>query len=108
MSWFKPRPIVGHFEINPRIVVSQDSKDPERIRVFIHWDGFTDHKGERPGMQIVFSSNPKSADYNPNNFNRCMRILEKQAGELKGSNTVPIHSRLLRLRDRWIREYLAS
>jgi hypothetical protein len=52
--------------------------------------------GEKPGLRIVFSSKPKSADYNPGNFNRISRWLadnEKPAPPLveKGSR---------RLRDR--------
>ena len=101
--WPKPDPIPGFVEIQPKVRFYQDAKDPERIRMFVHWDGFTDQHGERPGMQLVFSANPKSADFNTNNFNRCYRALAAHAGVKVKS--VKERSRLLRLRRKHIESY---
>jgi hypothetical protein len=70
--------------------------DPERIHLATNRTDIVDDAGEKPGLRIVFSDNPKSADYNPGNFNRISRWLadnEKPAPPLveKGSR---------RLRDR--------
>lgn len=39
---------------------------------------FTGADGGKPGSQITFSSNPKSAEYSPGNVNRCRRVLEEK------------------------------
>lgn len=35
------------------------------------------HPKTGPGMRVVFSSNVKSANYHPANFNRCAAVLRK-------------------------------
>ena len=35
------------------------------------------HPNTGPGMRVVFSTNKKSANYHPANFNRCRTILVK-------------------------------
>lgn len=35
------------------------------------------HSGTAPGLRVVFSPNPKSANYHPGNFNRCADVLRK-------------------------------
>jgi hypothetical protein len=56
----------------------------------------TEEDGSKPGLRIVFSSNPESADYNPGNFNRMARYLK--ANGKSHPETVEKSSR--RLRDR--------
>ena len=53
---------------------------PDRIRLATNNADIVGEDGEKPGLQIVFSSNPRSADYHPANFNRMARWLEL-AGE---------------------------
>ncbi len=60
-------------------VVLTDAKlwwreDGNRMHLIIN-DPDLQHPDTEPGMQIVFSDNPESADYNPANFNRCARVL---------------------------------
>lgn len=38
----------------------------------------TDENGQKPGFRVVFSANPRSADYNPGLFNRFARLLRAQ------------------------------
>ena len=33
------------------------------------------HPNTEPGMRVVFSANPRSANYHPANFNRCRQML---------------------------------
>jgi hypothetical protein len=90
-------------EFTAKVTVHQDTSDPERIRMYIDHPDFTDENGERPGMQLVFAANPKSADFNPNNFNRAYAALAKKAGvQVK---RVKEFSRLLRLRKALIEKY---
>lgn len=35
------------------------------------------HPQTGPGMRVVFSTNPRSANYHPANFNRCAAILRQ-------------------------------
>jgi hypothetical protein len=49
---------------------------PDRIRLATNNPDIVGDDGEKPGLQIVFSSNPRSADYHPANFNRMARWLE--------------------------------
>lgn len=58
---------------------------------------FTDEQGDRPGIRVVFSSNPRSADYNPATFNRLARALD--AAGVAAPSPVPVHPRHLRHRD---------
>jgi hypothetical protein len=39
---------------------------------------FSNKDGDKPGLHLVFDSNPRSADYNPRYFNRCARALRAQ------------------------------
>lgn len=72
--------------------------DPDRVHYATNDPTFTDTAGERPGIRVVFSSNPMSADYSPANFNRCARAL-RAAGKSAPPHDVPERSR--RLRDRF-------
>lgn len=49
--------------------------DPDRIHLATSQPDIVDDHGEKPGLRIVFSSNPNSADFNPGNFNRIARWL---------------------------------
>jgi len=91
------------YEFTAKIRMHQDTADPERVRMYIDHPKFTDANDEHPGMQIVFTARPQSADYNPNNFNRVYALLCDAAG-------VPVQrvkefSRLLRLRKALIEKY---
>lgn len=77
-----------------RVVWSEN--DPTRIRFMVSADEMTDENGEKAGMQLVFASNPKSADYNPGYFNRSVRWLKLH--DLPHPPEVPMRSR--RLADR--------
>lgn len=86
----------GDYLVLDGLNVWWNPSDPERIHLATNRTDIVDDAGEKPGLRIVFSSNPKSADYNPGNFNRISRWLadnEKPAPPLveKGSR---------RLRDR--------
>lgn len=70
--------------------------EPDRIRLATNDEDITDENEAHPGLQVVFSSNPDSADYHPGNFNRMARWLEKN--EKPAPPTVEKKSR--RLRDR--------
>jgi hypothetical protein len=73
-----------------------DQKAGDSIHLTTGDHRFVDEHGERPGLRIVFSSNPNSADYNPGNFNRSARVL-KAAGKA-APDEIPLASR--RLSDR--------
>jgi hypothetical protein len=73
-----------------------DQKAGDSIHLTSGDPRFLDENGERPGLRVVFSSNPNSADYNPGNFNRSARVL-KEAGKA-APEEVPLESR--RLADR--------
>lgn len=72
--------------------------EPERVHFVVADSRLTDEHGEKPGLRLVFSANPKSADYNPANFNRCARML-RAAGKPAPDADVPEHKRHLRYRD---------
>ncbi|WP_153395339.1 hypothetical protein [Ornithinicoccus halotolerans] len=71
-------------------------KNQNAIHVTTNDSRFTDEHGEKPGLRVVFSANPKSADYNPSNFNRCARVLRDEG--VDAPDEVPIHSRVLKQR----------
>ena len=48
---------------------------PDRIRLATNNPDIVGGDDGKPGLQIVFSSNPRSADYHPANFNRLARWL---------------------------------
>jgi hypothetical protein len=58
-----------------KITVSWNSKAPRRMLLVTSDPRFTDEKGEKPGLRTVFSANPKSADYDPAQFNRIARAM---------------------------------
>ena len=72
--------------------------DPARIHYTTNSADFTDAGGDRPGIRVVFSADPMSADYAPHNFNRAARAL-RMAGKAAPIVDVPEPSR--RLRDRF-------
>lgn len=49
---------------------------PDEIHLTID-DPDLHHPKTGPGMRTVFSTNPKSANYHPANFNRCATVLRK-------------------------------
>ncbi|HEX5512440.1 MAG TPA: hypothetical protein VFX41_12055 [Actinomycetales bacterium] len=74
------------------------ASQPDRIHLVLTDPRLLDGNGEKPGLRLVLSANPKSADYSPANFNRCARLLrslEMPAPE----HDVPEHPRHLRYRD---------
>lgn len=52
--------------------------EPDRIMLNTGDPRFTDQDGMRPGLWITFSTNRRSADYDPKNYNRCVRFLRSQ------------------------------
>jgi hypothetical protein len=70
-----------------------DQKNPDSIHLTTDDPRWTDENGERFGLRVVFSANPRSADYNPANFNRCARALV--AAGKAAPVVVPVHSRKL-------------
>jgi hypothetical protein len=58
---------------------------------------FAEADGSKPGLHLVFSSSPASADFSPRYFNRARRLLEAE-GKLCPPGDIPEVSR--RLRDR--------
>lgn len=85
-----------------RVTVWQDPKDRTTIFVSVRNPLVTAEDGSRPGFMFRVSSNPRSADYNPGTFNRCVRLL--RALDKDAPAEVPIHTRELRSRPRVIRE----
>lgn len=80
---------------------------PDRIHLVFADPRMHDGNGEKPGLRIVFSSNPKSADYSPANFNRCARLLREQ--DLPApSQDVEEHPRHLRYRDKVIESTIGA
>jgi hypothetical protein len=73
--------------------------DPGRIHYTTNSPMFTDPNGDRPGIRVVFSSDPLSADYSPTNFNRASRALRAAGKPAPPPTDVPEPSR--RLRDRF-------
>lgn len=71
------------------------ASQPDRMHLAIDDARFVDENGEKPGIRIVFSSNPASADYNPANFNRLARALREQ-GAPAPAEDVPVASRKLK------------
>ena len=79
-----------------KITVSWSSKAPRRVLLATSDPRFTDENGEKPGLRTVFSANPKSADYDPAQFNRIARAL-RQAG-LDAPDEVPVRPRQIKQR----------
>ena len=71
--------------------------EPDRIVIKTGDRRFTKPDGSRPGIWFSASSNPDSADYNPNNFNRLAGYLRDQG--LPAPDPVPEYSR--RMDRRW-------
>lgn len=74
-----------------RVVWSEN--DPSNIRFYVSADEMTDENGEKAGMWLSFSSNIKSANYDPGYFNRCVRWLKMH--DLPHPAEVPVKSRKL-------------
>jgi hypothetical protein len=80
---------------------------PDRIHLTLSRDErFTDEHGGKPGIRVVFSSNPRSADYNPATFNRLARALDAAGKEAPAE--VPVHSRKLADRPKVVAELLGE
>lgn len=73
---------------------------PDEIHVVSSEGKFNSADGNRPGLWITFSCNPKSANYHPQNFNRCARALKAKG--LPAPTEVEEHDRRLNMRDRHI------
>lgn len=73
-------------------------KQPDRMTLTINDPRITAADGTKPGLRVVFSANPKSADYSPSNYNRCRRLLKK-IGAPHPAEDIPEHPRHLRYRD---------
>lgn len=86
----------GDYLVLDGLTVWWSAKEPERIHLTTNRDDMVDDQGEKPGLRIVFSSNPESADYNPGNFNRIARWLKKNGK----SAPEPVEKKSRRLRDR--------
>jgi hypothetical protein len=93
----------GGHPINLWWVASQ----PDRVHLVLSDPRLVDANGEKPGLRLVFSSNPKSADYSPANFNRCARLL-RSLGMPAPVENVEEHPRHLRYRDRIIETVLSE
>lgn len=78
------------------------ASQPDRIHMATNDPDFLDENGARPGIRVVFSSNPRSVDYNPATFNRLARALRAAGAEAPGD--VPLHPRHLRYRDALIKQ----
>lgn len=76
---------------------------PNEIHQVTSLTAFHDDNGERPGLWTTYSCNPKSANYNPANFNRCARafIEDGQAAPA----LVEEHGRRLNRRAKLISEW---
>lgn len=71
--------------------------EPDRIVIKTGDPRITKPDGSRPGIWVSASSDPDSADYHPNNFNRWAGILRDHGQP--APDPVPEHSR--RLDHRW-------
>ena len=76
---------------------------PDEIHLVTADGTFTDAEGERPGLWITFSRKPKSANWHPAYWNRCVRAL-KAAGE-DAPEEVEEHNRRLDKRGRYIADW---
>ena len=65
----------GDYLVLDGLNVWWNPKEPERIHLATNRPDIVDDNDEKPGLRIVFSSNSRSADYNPGNFNRIARWL---------------------------------
>ncbi len=79
------------------VVLTVHWMEPGRIVIKNGDQRTTKPDGSKPGIWFSASSNPDSADYNPNNFNRLAGYLRDQG--LPAPDPVPEHSR--RLDRRW-------
>jgi hypothetical protein len=79
------------------VVLTVHWMEPGRIVIKNGDRRTTKPDGSKPGIWVSASSNPDSADYNPNNFNRLAGYLRDQS--LPAPDPVPEHSR--RLDRRW-------
>lgn len=71
---------------------------PDRIHLVLTDPRLVDSQGDKPGLRLVLSSNPKSADYSPANYNRSARLL-RSLGMPAPAEDVNEHPRHLRYRD---------
>jgi len=51
------------------------ARNLDRIHLILTHDRLTDSAGEKPGLRLVFSSTPKSADCSPANIDRCAHVV---------------------------------
>ena len=81
-------------------------EQPDEIHLVSNESTFTDADGTRPGLWITFSSNPKSANWHPMYFNRCVRALVTHGQP--APDVVPEHNRRLDKRGKHIAEWKAA
>ena len=86
-----------HVPVTIAFTVRWREDEPGRIILNTGDLRFSEEDGTRPGLWITFSANTRSADYDPKNYNRCVRFLRGQG--IAAPPEVPVRSR--RLRDRW-------
>lgn len=72
-------------------------KDPDRFSIGSGDHRFTDEDGAHPGLRFAVHASPKSADYNPLQFNRLARYFAAMGWD--GPAEIPVRSR--KIRDRW-------
>jgi hypothetical protein len=65
----------GDFVAVDSFMVFFDKDAGDAIHLVTDDPSMTDEHGQKPGLRVVFSSNPKSGNYSPNNFNRLARFL---------------------------------
>ena len=74
-----------------QVTVTWNPKAPRRMLLATGDPRFTDENGGKPGLRTIFSANPKSADYDPAQFNRIARAM-RSAG-LDAPDEVPVRPR---------------
>ena len=95
----------NHVQVTMAVNVFVDSGNPRRI---LKWTAFAgssttdqahlfDYDG-KPGFKDVYSCDPDSADYDPANYNRCLKLLHDN-GKALDIPLAEVRSRALR--DRW-------
>jgi hypothetical protein len=81
-------------------------KDTGSIHLSCNDRRLTDEDGGKPGFRAAFNANPRSADYNPANFNRLARFLREQGRP--APDEAPIKPRHLNRRPQVIAELTAE
>ena len=91
-------PVTTHVLVTITFTLWWREDEPDRIILNTGDSRFSEEDGTRRGLWITFSANRRSADYDPKNYNRCVRFLRSEG--IAAPPEVPVRSR--RLRDRWL------